>query len=333
MAINTSSINVYNPTGTIIAVSGSVPEGYLPCDGSYVLISEYQNLYNALTDNGTRTNPYGADAGGQFALPDLRGRVPSGGTQNQVGNQFGIGSVGGENVSDLNTNASIIAVEATGNVQSNYKANVSAAIDKGNFSCTLSDSDSHTLTSDNMPAHTHNHYKMVDSGNTCRGNRGISGVNRAYNSRATEAVNYTNTTDNLRLRTQSGSGTQVQLGDDVSRYTGQNAGETFTRNTQNHTIHKARNTTNEVNTARWTNNNRNTALWAEMEPALSRAHSHAVSTSLQSAVYNNGNLAASISGDVQVNIPSVPELTANSAKITYGDLRGKQVLVLYAIKY
>lgn len=326
MTINTSSINVYNPTGTIIAVSGSVPEGYLPCDGSYVLISDYQNLYNTLTNDGSQNNPYGADIAGQFALPDLRGRVPSGGTQSQVG------VVDGENVSDVNTYASVIAVAATGNVQSNYKANVSASVDKGNFSCTLSDTDAHTLTSANMPAHTHNFYKMVDSGDTCRGNRGISGLNRAYNARTTTALNYAQT-NNLRDRNQTGSGSQVQISTDTPRYTGQNSGETFTRNTTNHQIHKLQNTTNAVNTARWANNNRNTALWAEMTPHLSRAHTHAVSTSLQDVAYNNGNLTSDISGDVQANIDSVPELTANSAKITYGSLLGKQVLVLYAIKY
>lgn len=362
MARKSSSINVYSPTGTIIAVSGNVPEGYLPCDGSYVSIATYQALYNTLTNDGQSNNPYGTDVGNTFKLPDLRGRVPSGGTQNQTANTLGIGTVSGENVSDLNTNSSTIAVAADGNIQSNYTANATAGAAKGNFSCnigaTSGKTGTATISSTNMPAHAHNHPDMQVT-NNYRGNRAISGLNRGQNNRTTATnVNYTyidqtltnNTTNNAgtnkRVRTQTGRGNTIRVNQqnaqlaNQTRFTGQNAGETFART--GHQIHKQNNAGNEVNAARWASSNTNNLLWREMAGSgvgtpvnniMGKAHDHQISNSMQGVVYNNGNLAGNMSGNVNVTADGVPQLTASSAKITYGDLRGKQVLVLYAIKY
>jgi len=363
MARKSSSINVYSPTGTIIAVSGNVPEGYLPCDGSYVSISTYQSLYNTLTDDGQSNNPYGADVGNTFKLPDLRGRVPSGGTQNQTANTLGIGTVGGENVSDLNTNSSTISVSASGNIQSNYTANATAGAAKGNFSCNIGATTAKTgatsIAAGNMPAHTHTHPDMQVT-NNYRGNRAISGLNTAYNSRTTATnVNYTyinqtrtantqaNYGTNKKAKNQTGRGTTIRTNTQAAqfanetRYQGQNAGETFARSGTLQ-IHKQNNAGNEVNPDRWASSNTNNLLWREMAgttapiPAtniMGQAHDHQISNSMQGVVYNNGNLAGNMTGNVNVTADGVPELTASSAKITYGDLRGKQVLVLYAIKY
>lgn len=70
------------PTGMIwCETSGIVPEGSLACVGQMVNISDYPQLYNYLTRNGTVTNPWGGDSGGQFRLPDFRGRFARGWSQ------------------------------------------------------------------------------------------------------------------------------------------------------------------------------------------------------------------------------------------------------------
>ena len=68
--------NVSSLVGSVIMISyspdglstTSIP-GYLVCDGSFVNISSYQNLYNFLNTNNTNY-PQTTD---QFQLPDLRG--------------------------------------------------------------------------------------------------------------------------------------------------------------------------------------------------------------------------------------------------------------------
>jgi microcystin-dependent protein len=71
--------------GVISQYAGTaLPTGYLWCEGGEFLISTYQNLYNALTTNGT-VFPYGANTNGSggsgsthFRLPNLKGRIPVG---------------------------------------------------------------------------------------------------------------------------------------------------------------------------------------------------------------------------------------------------------------
>jgi microcystin-dependent protein len=78
--------------GEIRMFGGSiVPDGWAPCDGRLMDIDENQALYSLL---GTH---YGGDGIGEFALPDLRGRVPIGqgqepifqGQEYLVGQRFG----------------------------------------------------------------------------------------------------------------------------------------------------------------------------------------------------------------------------------------------------
>ena len=84
-------------TGTILPwSSGSIPTGFLECDGSAVSQSTYAALYAVI---GTT---YGDPGGGNFNLPDLRDNVPIGksGTKNlaQTGGANSVtvtGNIGG----------------------------------------------------------------------------------------------------------------------------------------------------------------------------------------------------------------------------------------------
>lgn len=63
------------PTGAVIKYTNAVvPSGYLTCDGSEVSQATYAALYAVI---GSFFN-LGTEAGGNFRLPDLRGRIPVG---------------------------------------------------------------------------------------------------------------------------------------------------------------------------------------------------------------------------------------------------------------
>jgi microcystin-dependent protein len=62
------------PVGVILPYGGAAaPSGYLLCYGQQVSQTTYADLYAALGPDA-----YGADGGGNFYLPDLRGRVVAG---------------------------------------------------------------------------------------------------------------------------------------------------------------------------------------------------------------------------------------------------------------
>lgn len=62
-----------NPTGTVLSYAGATaPSGYLLCDGSAVSQTTYAALFAVIGLT------YGNPGGGNFNLPDLRGRVPIG---------------------------------------------------------------------------------------------------------------------------------------------------------------------------------------------------------------------------------------------------------------
>lgn len=81
------------PSGTILNyVSTTAPEGWLLCDGSEVLISEYSALYNIIKDTyGESSNPNKL-----FKLPDFRGRVPVGCGLGVGLSKRALGDIGGE---------------------------------------------------------------------------------------------------------------------------------------------------------------------------------------------------------------------------------------------
>jgi microcystin-dependent protein len=69
------------------------PAGWMFCDGSSLPISEYDTLFNLI---GTT---YGGDGQSNFALPDLRGRVPL-----HFGNGFTLAETGGVETVTLSVN-------------------------------------------------------------------------------------------------------------------------------------------------------------------------------------------------------------------------------------
>ena len=57
-------------TGMILPFAGSIiPDGYLECDGSEILVSEFEDLYDVI---GTT---FGSSDSSSFCLPDLRSRT------------------------------------------------------------------------------------------------------------------------------------------------------------------------------------------------------------------------------------------------------------------
>lgn len=80
-----------SPTGTIrTGLWKTAPDGWLLCDGSKVLISDYPNLYQCAVDNG-----WGTPDGSGFYLPNLTGRFLQGGTVGQY-KEAGLPNITGE---------------------------------------------------------------------------------------------------------------------------------------------------------------------------------------------------------------------------------------------
>jgi len=81
------------PTGAVIPYAGSsAPSGWLMCDGSSYNTIEYQLLYKAIGYT------YGG-SGGQFTVPDMRGRIPvctSSSAINGLTYSKSLGNTGGE---------------------------------------------------------------------------------------------------------------------------------------------------------------------------------------------------------------------------------------------
>ena len=59
-------------TGMILPFAGdslNIPDGYLECDGSEVLVSDFEDLYDVIGDT------YGSSDSSSFCLPDLRSKT------------------------------------------------------------------------------------------------------------------------------------------------------------------------------------------------------------------------------------------------------------------
>ena len=98
--------------GNVVLVSFNIlPRGWLPCDGRLLSISSYTAMFSLL---GTQ---YGGNGTTNFALPDLRSRVPVGYGQGPGLSSVQIGEQGGsESVTVLAAN--LPAHRHTLNVQS-----------------------------------------------------------------------------------------------------------------------------------------------------------------------------------------------------------------------
>lgn len=67
------------PSGGVIMFGGTVvPTGFLLCDGTSYLITDYPTLAAALFDSGTSTYAYGTADIAHFNVPDMRGIFPRG---------------------------------------------------------------------------------------------------------------------------------------------------------------------------------------------------------------------------------------------------------------
>jgi microcystin-dependent protein len=77
--------------GEILAVAFNfTPQGWLACDGKLYSIAEHTALFQLL---GTK---YGGDGVNNFAVPDLRGRVPISQGQAPAGTRYAVGQTGGD---------------------------------------------------------------------------------------------------------------------------------------------------------------------------------------------------------------------------------------------
>jgi microcystin-dependent protein len=78
------------PPGMIAPyVGAAAPGGWLLCDGSQVSQTTYAALYAAIG-----VNKFGTDTGGNFYLPDLRGRVPVGQAPAAAGGNADVQTIG-----------------------------------------------------------------------------------------------------------------------------------------------------------------------------------------------------------------------------------------------
>jgi microcystin-dependent protein len=130
------------PIGTILPYSGvgALPQGYLPCDGRWLpRQGEYTNLFATIGLSFT-SNP--AVNGGQFQLPDLRGRVV-------VGNNPGAeGGAEGLSVREL---GSVLGSESYSLTEANLP-------DHSHSGTTQNETQTHShtgRTGDDSPDHTH----------------------------------------------------------------------------------------------------------------------------------------------------------------------------------
>jgi microcystin-dependent protein len=102
--------------GTIKLFAGYFePRGYMVCDGRLLSISQYPALYSIL---GTH---YGGNGQTNFALPDLRSRVPVGAGQGNNLSTVSLGQTGGCEMNQmagkhigLNTETGSFDITATG---------------------------------------------------------------------------------------------------------------------------------------------------------------------------------------------------------------------------
>jgi microcystin-dependent protein len=108
------------PVGAVnMWVTGTAPSGWLLCQGQEVAVATYSALSSVLgTTYGSLTNGSGGAGTTHFRLPDLRGRIP-------------MGAGTGRNVAD------------------------SADLTARTLGAKVSDAETHTLTTAEIPGHTH----------------------------------------------------------------------------------------------------------------------------------------------------------------------------------
>jgi microcystin-dependent protein len=96
------------------------PEGWIPCDGRILSISQYEPLFALLGFN------YGGDGNTTFAVPDLRGRAPIHMGQGPNLPPYGVGQSGG--YESVALNESQLPTHRHGLLASNENATLGAPL-------------------------------------------------------------------------------------------------------------------------------------------------------------------------------------------------------------
>ena len=309
-----SSNQIYNPVGTIIVVTGDVPSGYLLCDGSAVNISDYQKLYDVLTNEG-KTFPYGANpTGTTFVLPLLDGRTLAGGTQGSLGKTDGA----------ENSGSSQLSLGTASNMSSNYTITANFGVGIGNFGMSSdANTSSHTMTNANVPSHTHqvvSHNIVTRTGNTAIN----STLARSQRSSTSSLYISAQAARNDYRRSQTGNGNS--LDNNNPRYRGQSSGDGSRVPRQGNTMRH-----NE-----WNNRGNNIIAWAQAaRRVMGGGHGHASANLLQGVNNTIGNISSSESsaGNVNIDVNGDNFAIGSDVTVDYGNLEGRQVIVRYAIKF
>jgi len=142
------------PIGAIFPFAGpaaKVPAGYLMCDGSEILQQTYSALYNIIGYTYSSGSPSNLLGAATFKLPDLRGRFALG--ADNMNNNITVPSSG-------NANNLVNTVSASANRVPDTTAD---NIGSGSESFTGPGTSTVTLTTSQLPQHTHN-LKSTDNG-------------------------------------------------------------------------------------------------------------------------------------------------------------------------
>lgn len=97
LVVNTFGVDMAT-TGVIVPFAGGIlPDGWLVCDGSSLLIADYPDLFAAIG------NVWGSVDSAHFNIPDLRGRTLIGQGVAGSGTTFNLADTGGEETHTLTT--------------------------------------------------------------------------------------------------------------------------------------------------------------------------------------------------------------------------------------
>ena len=189
-------VNPYNiPLGGMMPYTGtSAPNSAFAIPvGQQISQTTYATLYSLYG-----ANRYGADGGGNFFLPDLRGRAV-----------FGLG-----------TSDARITV-AGGNIDGTILGNTGGL-------------QNHTLTTTEIPAHTHNYSGTTGGGTTGTGTTGVEDASHTHTQTGTFGLNSQSVIPGFTASGPSGSGQFLVNANTTSTQTVTISGQTGTESANHH---------------------------------------------------------------------------------------------------